>query len=131
MSLSKVPKSRLGPLNIGSADIGTAGLPASVISAGSATSGQALIFNGTAYVPTSIPSFTTFVDSEVPVGTKNSTNTTFTLAGTPTPSASLQLYVGGLLMSPGSAGDYTLSTNTITMSVAPGANDAIYAFYRR
>ena len=130
MSYSKVPKSRLGPLNIGSADIGTAGLPASILSAGSATSGQALIFNGTAYVPTSVPSFTTFVDAEIPSGTKNSTNVTYTLAGTPTPASSLQLYVGGLLMSPGSVGDYTITNATITMAVAPGANDAIYAYYR-
>lgn len=131
MSYSKVPKSRLGPLNIGSADIGTAGLPVSVLSAGSATNGQALIFNGTAYAPTAIPNFATFVDAEIPVGTKNSTNVTFTLAGTPTPTASLQLYVGGLLMSPGSAGDYTLSGTVVTMAVAPGANDAIYAYYRK
>jgi len=131
MSYSKVPKSRLGPLNIGSADIGTAGLPVSILSAGSATNGQALIFNGTAYVPTAIPNFVTFVDSEIPVGTKNSNNVTFTLAGTPTPSASLQLYVGGLFMSPGSAGDYTLSGTVVTMTVAPGANDAIYAYYRK
>jgi hypothetical protein len=131
MSYSKVPKSRLGPLNIGSADIGTAGLPVSVISAGSASSGQALIFNGTAYAPTSIPSFATFVDAEVPSGTKNSTNLTFTLAGTPSPTSSLQLFVGGLFMSPGSAGDYSISENVITMTVAPGANDAIYAFYRK
>jgi hypothetical protein len=131
MSYSKVPKSRLGPLNIGSADIGTAGLPVSVISAGSASSGQALIFNGTAYAPTSIPSFATFVDAEVPSGTKNSTNLTFTLAGTPSPTSSLQLFVGGLFMSPGSAGDYSISENIITMAVAPGANDAIYAFYRK
>jgi hypothetical protein len=131
MSYSKVPKTRLGPLNIGTADIGTAGLPVSVLSAGSASAGQALIFNGTAYVPTTVPTISTFVDAEVPVGTKNSNNVTYTLAGTPNPTASLQLYVGGLLMSPGSAGDYTLSGTVVTMAVAPGANDAIYAYYRK
>jgi hypothetical protein len=131
MSYSKVPKTRLGPLNIGSADIGTVGLPVSVLSAGSATAGQALIFNGTAYVPTSLATSVTFVDSEIPSGTKNNSNVTFTLAGTPSPSASLRLYLGGLLMSPGTAGDYTLSVRTITMNVAPTPNDAIYAFYRR
>jgi hypothetical protein len=130
MSYSKVPKSRLGPLSIGSADIGTAGLPVSVLSAGSATSGQALIFNGTAYVPTAIPSFVTFVDQEIPSGTKNSTNVTYTLAGTPTPPESLQLFVGGLLMAAGTASDYTLSNNAITMNTAPGVNDAMIAYYR-
>lgn len=131
MSNSKVPKSRLGPLSIGSADIGTAGLPVSVLSGGSATAGQALIFNGTAYVPTSIANSATFVDAEIPSGTKNGTNVTFTLAGTPSPSSSLQLFVGGLLMMPGTAGDYVLGTATITMSVAPGVNDTMLAYYRK
>lgn len=131
MSNSKVPKSRLGPLSIGIADIGTAGLPVSVLSAGSATAGQALIFNGTAYLPTSLPTSTTFVDAEIPSGTKNGTNVTFTLAGTPSPSSSLQLFVGGLLMMPGTAGDYVLGTATITMNVAPGVNDTMLAYYRK
>ena len=131
MSYSKVPKDRLGPLNIISTDIGTAGLPVSVLSAGSATNGQALIFNGTAYIPTTIPSAVSFVDAEIPSGTKNSTNVTFTLAGTPTPSASLKLYVGGLLMASGAGGDYTLGTATITMSIAPSANDTMLAYYRK
>lgn len=131
MSYSKVPKSRLGPLNIGDSDIGTAGISVSNLSAGSASSGQALIFNGTAYIPTSLPAAVTFVDAEIPSGTKNSTNKTFTLAGTPNPSTSTQLFVGGLLMSPGSAGDYLINNNTITMAVAPGANDAIYVYYRK
>jgi hypothetical protein len=128
---AKVPKSRLGFLNIGSADFGTAGIPVSLLSSGSASAGQALIYNGTAYVPTSIPASTTFVDAEIPSGTKNGTNTTFTLAGTPSPAASLQLFVGGLLLSPGTAGDYVLGTATIAFNVAPGVNDAIYAYYRK
>lgn len=131
MSYSKVPKSRLGPLNIGSADIGTAGIPVSFLSAGSATAGQALIFNGTAYSPTALPASATFVDAEVPSGTKNGNNLTFTLAGTPSPSSSLQLFVGGLLMTPGTAGDYLLGTATITMTIAPGVNDAMLAYYRK
>jgi hypothetical protein len=131
MSYSKVPKTRLGPLNIGSADIGTAGLPPSTISAGTAVAGQALIFNGTAYVPTTIANAATFIDAEVPSGTKNNSNTAFTLAGTPSPSLSLQLFVGGLLMSPGTAGDFTIDGSMITMAVPPGVNDAIYAYYRK
>jgi hypothetical protein len=131
MSYSKVSKDRLGPLNIGSADIGIAGLPVSILSAGSATNGQALIFNGTNYLPTTIPSAVSFVDAEIPSGTKNSTNVTFTLAGTPTPSSSLRLYVGGLLMTPGVGGDYALGTSTITMSIAPSANDTMLAYYRK
>jgi hypothetical protein len=131
MSYSKVTKDRLGPLNIGSADIGTAGIPVSSLSSGSATSGQALVFNGTQYAPTSLPSFVTFVDAEVPSGNKNGVNTTFTLAGTPSPSSSLKLFVGGLLMTPGTAGDYTLGTATIIMAIPPNANNTVLAYYRK
>jgi len=131
MSYSKVPKSRLGALNIGDTDIGTAGIGVSKLSAGSATSGQALIFNGTAYVPTSIPSFNTFVDAEIPSGTKNNTNTNFTLSGTPNPPSSVQLFVGGLFMSPGTAGDYILDGASINFTSPPGPNDSIYAYYRK
>lgn len=131
MSYSKVPKTRLGPLSIGSADIGTAGLPVSILSAGSATSGQALIFNGTKYAPATFGNAISFVDAEIPSGTVNNSNVTFTLAGTPSPSASLKLFTGGLLMSPGTAGDYILSGTVITMAVAPNVNDTIYAYYRK
>ena len=106
-------------------------MPTSVLSAGSATAGQALIFNGTAYVPTSIANSATYVDAEVPSGTKNNVNVTFTLAGTPAPSSSLQLFVGGLLMTPGTAGDYVLGTATITMTAAPGPNDTMLVYYRK
>ena len=34
-------------------------------------------------------------------------------------------------MSPGSAGDYVVSGTVITTAVAPGANDAMYAYYRK
>ena len=131
MSYSKVPKDRLGPLNIGSADIGTAGLPVEILSGGSATAGQALIFNGTAYLPTSIPDMATFVDGEIPSGTKNSANITFTLAYAPSPAESLRLFVGGLLMTPGTAGDYVVSDQTITLETAPSPNDSMIAYYRK
>ncbi len=71
-----------------------------------------------------------FIDAETPAGTMNGANTTFTLANTPNPSASLALFRNGLLMS--AAADYTLSGNTITFQNAavPQTWDALAASYR-
>lgn len=72
-----------------------------------------------------------FVDAEVPSGSINSSNVTFTLAHAPNPGASLRLYLNGVLQKPGT--DYTLSGNTITYTVAPvntAGTDWHLAFYR-
>ena len=71
-----------------------------------------------------------FVDSETPSGTANGVNATFTLANTPSPSSSLELYRNGILQMPGI--DYTLSGNSITFQShsLPQANDILQAFYR-
>lgn len=53
-------------------------------------------------------------DSEIPSGTINASNLTFTLAHTPV-SGSLKLYSDGIRMSGGGV-DYTLSTATITFA---------------
>lgn len=133
MSLSKIPRDRLGVLNIGSADIGTAGLPVSVLSQSGATDGQYLRWNasGTAWEPTAVPSPISFVDAEAPSGTKDGVNKSFTLSGTPSPVSSLQVFVSGQLMTAGSANDYYLTDNIVTFTViAPGVNDPILAYYR-
>lgn len=132
MAQSKIPKERLGPLNIGSADIGTAGISPSNIALSGATSGQALLSNGTVWVPASLPTSVTFVDAEIPSGTKNGINTAFGLGGTPSPVSSLQLFVTGQLQLQGTASDYLLSSGTvITMTIAPGVNDTMVAYYRK
>lgn len=134
MSISKIPKERLGYLSIGSADIGTAGLPTSSLNQSGATDGQYLRWSAasTAWVPAPIPTSITFVDAEALGGVKNGINKTFTLAGTPNPTSSLQIYVGGQLMLAGSANDYVLNNATVTFTVvAPGVNDALIAYYRK
>lgn len=70
-------------------------------------------------------------DAETPAGTINSANVTFTLANTPSPAASLQLFVNGVLQRAGGV-DYTLATLTITFAVAatPQTGDNLLAFYR-
>lgn len=72
----------------------------------------------------------TFSDAEAPSGSINGSNTSFTLAHTPNPSADLQLYLNGQQLIAGASADYTLSTATITMAVAPATNDKLIAFYR-
>ena len=71
-----------------------------------------------------------FVDAETPAGSVNNANALFTLANTPSPSSSLNLYRNGLLMNP--SGDYTVSGNSITFQGAsiPQSGDTLLASYR-
>ena len=63
---------------------------------------------------------------EEPSGTRNGSNTAFTLAATPV-NASLMLYLNGILQLSGT--DYTLSGAAITMTGAPESVDWFRAFY--
>jgi hypothetical protein len=56
--------------------------------------------------------FPSFADDEVPSGTINGTNPTFTLANTPNPVTSLNLFQNGIRCTEGIA--YLLVANTIT-----------------
>lgn len=68
------------------------------------------------------------VENEIPSGTINGSNTTFTLANAPSPASSLRLYQNGLRLLPTT--HYTLSTNTITIVGAPASGDNLVADYR-
>lgn len=70
-----------------------------------------------------------FADAETPSGTINGVNTTFTLAAAPSPAGSLELFLNGVLQKAGGA-DYTLSSATITTTVAPQTGDVLLAWYR-
>lgn len=71
-----------------------------------------------------------FVDGETPAGTMNGLNAVFTLASTPSPASSLQLYRNGLLQKLGL--DYTLAGSTITFATrsVPGVEDVLLSSYR-
>ncbi len=73
---------------------------------------------------------TTFVDSEIPQGPINSSNTTFTLAHIPAPVSSLLLSRNGILLSSGS--DFALSGATVTFfnNALPQTGDSLLASYR-
>lgn len=70
----------------------------------------------------------TQVFNETPSGTVNGVNTTFTLASAPSPAASLHFYKNGQLLYAGGA-DFTLTTNSISTTVAPKTGDVISADY--
>jgi len=71
-----------------------------------------------------------FVDGELPGGSLNGTNTSFTLANTPAPASSFMLYRNGLAQALGV--DYNLSGTALTFTAAstPKSTDILQAFYR-
>lgn len=71
-----------------------------------------------------------FVDKEVPSGTINGSNVTFTLAFTPL-AGSEHVYLNGVLQNPGGANDYTISGTTITYNNAPQTGDVLLVSYRK
>jgi hypothetical protein len=72
----------------------------------------------------------TFVDEEVPAGTVDGSNTSFTLSQAPSPVASLSLYRNGVLQKANR--DYTLSGTGIVFQpgLAPQPGDILLASYR-
>jgi hypothetical protein len=71
-----------------------------------------------------------FVTEETPSGTINGSNTTFTLANTPT-SGTLKLFLNGVRQKSGAGNDYTITTNTISMTTAPISGDVLIADYMK
>jgi hypothetical protein len=76
--------------------------------------------------------FTTsnFVTRETPSGSVNGSNTTFTLANTPT-AGTEEVFLNGILQEPGAGNDYTISGGTITYLTAPVSGDKIRVNYRK
>jgi hypothetical protein len=66
---------------------------------------------------------------EVPSGTINGSNVTFTLANIPQENEAVQLYLDGLFLVEGV--DYSLSSVTITMTTAPALGQSLRAAYWR
>ena len=71
----------------------------------------------------------TFSDNETPTGLINSSNTSYSLAHTPNPAASLNCYENGVHQIAGGA-DLTLTTATITYGTAPPTGSTLVCNYR-
>lgn len=71
-----------------------------------------------------------FVVRETPSGSINGSNTTFTLANTPT-SGTEQVFLNGILQDPGAGNDYTISGATITYLTAPVSGDKLRCTYMK
>lgn len=80
--------------------------------------------------PGTTPAFVpALVWNEVPSGTVNGTNATFTIAYTPYSSASIAVIVNGSTMK--NPDDYSISTTTITFVTAPPTGSTILVNYQR
>lgn len=71
-----------------------------------------------------------FVFEETPSGSINGSNVTFTVANTPT-AGTFRLFLNGVRQKSGAGNDYTISTNTITMTTAPISGDVLIADYMK
>ena len=60
----------------------------------------------------------------------NGSNTSFTLANTPT-AGTVSVYLNGIYQEAGAGNDYTISTNTITYLTAPVTGDKIRVNYMK
>ena len=132
-----------GTLGIGNGGTGSASTP---------TNGQLLIGNGSGYTlatltqgsnisitngsgtvtiaVTGVITIANKVTREVPTGTINGTNATFTLANTPSIGTE-DVYVNGILMNSGAGNDYTISSGTITFlsGSIPQTGDVVLVSY--
>lgn len=71
-----------------------------------------------------------FVDKETPSGSINGSNTSFSLANTPT-AGSEHVYLNGVLQESGAGNDYTITGATITMLTAPLTGEKLRVSYRK
>ena len=90
--------------------------------------GDCVLVDGTT-APCGSGTAATFIDTEVPGGTINDTNSTFTLVNAPS-GQSLALYRNGVYLTAGS--DYNLTGSTIVFinSAQPRSGDSVVASYR-
>lgn len=70
-----------------------------------------------------------FADQETPTGLINSSNTSYSLAHTPSPAASLTCFENGVAQRAGGA-DFTLAAATMTYVAAPSTGSTLVCNYR-
>lgn len=70
-----------------------------------------------------------FFEQEIPSGSINGSNLTFTLSSLPAEPHAALVMLDGLPLMQGAGLDYTISGQTITMAVAPALGQKLYCFY--
>jgi len=88
-----------------------------------------IVSNKLSLVPNLFLAASNCVIRETPSGTIDGSNATFTLASTPNPANSEQIFLNGMLQEPGAGNDYTISGPTITFVTAPASGSRIKANY--
>lgn len=83
---------------------------------------------GAVTLATAIRRSSSFVFSEIPTGTVNGVNATFTLAATPV-TGSPTVYVNGVRQLVGAGNNYTISAGTLTFITIPQTGDQVLADY--
>lgn len=81
-------------------------------------------------VSTNVPVAASLVQ-ETPSGSCNGSNVTLTLANTPGGSASVILFIDGIIQTQGGGNDYTISGATITLATACAAGQETWAHYSK
>ena len=89
-------------------------------------SGDNFMLTATAAVLEELEGTTSVIIGETPTGTINGTNDTFTLANTPT-TDTVEVYLNGQRLTNGE--DYTVATDTITMTTIPQTGDILRVNY--
>lgn len=125
---TKINKDQLGPLAISDADVSS--ISVEKLSQSGAQNGDTIAWDAEnqkwVVSPASIGAI--IVDDETPTGVIDGINREYSLSRVPSPTKSLQLFRGGVLMR--NTVDYTLTDNQIEMSQAPEVNDVLTAYYR-
>lgn len=103
---------------------GAAGVAAFTTISGDAT----LASTGVLTLAGTVLKATSDVTNEVPSGTINGVNSTFTLANTPI-AGKEKIYLNGVRLFPGAGNDYTIATATVTMLIVPQTGDRLTADY--
>lgn len=118
--------SKLATLTSGNLLIGSSGgnVATSVAMQGDAT----IVADGTITIDASFLKAADIVTREVPTGSINSSNTSYSLAATPT-AGTESVYLNGVLQNEGAGNDYTISGATITYLTAPDTGDILLVSY--
>jgi hypothetical protein len=74
---------------------------------------------------------TELVLNETPTGAVDGVNTAYTLAYTPATASSVMLWLNGQLLTQGTGKDFTVASQTVTMSFPPQTGDVLLSMYTK